>query len=191
MGTKDFFSEYSGLIIGIVIFIVVASLIYFGARYLLKPKEPYIKTNHTNPFHSERFENNNYAPLTKSWSEKKTLDRLDRIDSDLLPNVSSNVTPYDVDVADPISYSFQVHAPRVIRKDLLQQQADPFRGDIPIVMYPDVPIIQRSRYNRDSLRLDGMFSEALAKSYDRLTGKAFFDTPTQVSHGGTITDVRS
>ena len=141
----------------------------------------------------ENYENfgqyNPFYPVlenTPSWNEKRTIDRLDRIDADLLPKVSTNVTPYNIDVADPVSYTFQVHAPRVIRKDRLAMEADPVRGDVPIMMYPDVPVIQRSQYNRDSLRLDGTFSEALAKSYDRLTGKSYFNQPSYVSHGGLI-----
>lgn len=121
-----------------------------------------------------------------TWNERRTLDRLDRIDADLLPKISTNVTPYNVDVADPVAYTYQVHAPRVIRKDRLAMEADPIRGDVPIMMYPDVPLVQRSQYNRDSLRLDGAFSEALAKSYDRLTGKSYFNQPSQLSHGGML-----
>lgn len=119
-----------------------------------------------------------------TWNEKRTIDRLDRIDAELLPKVSTSVTPYNIDVADPVTYTYQVHAPRVIRKDRLAMEADPVRGDVPIMIYPDVPLIQRSQFNRDSLRLDGAFSEALAKSYDRLTGKAYFNQPSQLSHGG-------
>lgn len=123
-------------------------------------------------------------PVHSGWNEERTLNRLDRIDSDLLPKTSTNVTPYNIDVADPTAYSFQVHAPRVIRKDRLAMLADPLRGDPPIKIYPDIPMVQRSQFNRDSLRLDGTFSEALAKSYDRMTGKSYFNKPSMLSHGG-------
>jgi hypothetical protein len=132
---------------------------------------------------SEHYEN---IPTYKTANEVKTLQRLDRIDKNLLPTVSQNVTPYNIDVADPVTYTYQVHAPRVIRKDRLAMEADPVRGDIPISIYPDVPIIQRSQFNRDSLRLDGTFSEALAKMYDRLTGKTYFNNPIHLSHGGML-----
>lgn len=125
-------------------------------------------------------------PPYRSSNEVQTLQRLDRIDKNLLPVLSQNVTPYNIDVADPVTYTYQVHAPRVIRKDRLAMEADPVRGDIPISIYPDVPIIQRSQFNRDSLRLDGTFSEALAKTYDRLTGKTYFNMPIHLSHGGMI-----
>lgn len=121
-----------------------------------------------------------------SSNEIQTINRLDRIDKNLLPKLSSNVTPYNIDVADPVTYTYQVHAPRVIRKDRLAMEADPVRGDIPINIYPDVPIIQRSQFNRDSLRLDGTFSEALSKTYDRLTGKMYFNQPIHLSHGAML-----
>ena len=132
---------------------------------------------------------NNTSNVPNNWNRTKTVDRLDRIDSSLLPQTSSNLTPYDIDVADPTAYTFQVHAPRVIRRDPLAIQADPVRGDIPINIDPDVPLVQRSQYGRDSLRLDGTFSDAFAKQYDRLTGKAYFNKPQYVSHGGTIMDM--
>jgi hypothetical protein len=127
-------------------------------------------------------------PSDKTWQESKTVQRLDRMDSGLLPKVSSSVTPYNVDVADPVAYTFQVHAPRVIRKDYLAMQADPIRGDIPITYYPDIPIIQQSQYNRDSLRLDGAFSDAFKAQYDRLSGSnAYFNAPTYNSYGSSVT----
>lgn len=150
-----------------------------------------IKMDHVN----EHFDNSipNLQPESntndmnfQSWNEQRTIDRLDRVDKNLIPHTSQNVTPYNVDVADPVSYSFQVHAPRVIRKDRMAMEADPLRGDIPISIYPDVPIIEKSQYNRDSLRLDGTFSDALAKSYDRLSGKTYFNTPASMSTGAII-----
>jgi hypothetical protein len=124
-----------------------------------------------------------------NWNQKQTIDRLDSSKSVELPIISSSTTPYNVDVADPTAYSFQVQAPRVIRKDPLAMLADPFRGDIPITMYPDVPIVERSKYGRDSLRLDGMFSDALSDKYRKLTGQdaVYFDMPTRMSHGASIT----
>ena len=32
---------------------------------------------------------------------------------DVLPKIAMNVTPYNVDVADPIAYTFSVHAPKM------------------------------------------------------------------------------
>jgi hypothetical protein len=121
----------------------------------------------------------------QSWIEQKTIERLNRVEDKLLPKVSTNLTPYNVDVADPIAYSFQVHAPRVIRKDKLAMEADPLRGDVPITYYPDIPIIEKSIYNRDSLRLDGLFSDAFKAQYDRLTGNEYLNAPFFNSYGTT------
>jgi hypothetical protein len=157
---------------------------HYGTFY--NPFFPYVSGVTTENY--ERFtpSYDDELPTNRSSNEIKTLQRLDRIDKNLLPVISRNVTPYNIDVADPVTYTYQVHAPRVIRKDRLAMEADPVRGDIPISIYPDVPIIQRSQFNRDSLRLDGTFSEALAKTYDRLTGKTYFNTPISLSHGGML-----
>lgn len=139
---------------------------------LLAPPE----NGYYNPFLSERYSND----------EAQTVQRLDRIDDKLIPTTVSNVTPYDVDVADPQFYIYQVQPPRVLKKDPQAMQADPVRGDIPIRAFPDVPIIERSQYGRDSLRLDGTFSEALNGLYNKYTGGAFFNMPQHTSLGATI-----
>jgi len=144
--------------------------------YVAGMREPYVNETANSPS----------ADTRPSMNEIQTINRLDRIDQNLLPKVSENVTPYNIDVADPVTYTYQVHAPRVIRKDRLAMEADPIRGDIPISIYPDVPIVQRSQFNRDSLRLDGTFSEALAKTYDRLSGKTYFNQPIHLSHGAML-----
>lgn len=123
----------------------------------------------------------------KTWVEHETINRLDRIDDKLLPKISTNLTPYNVDVADPVAYTFQVHAPRVIRKDPIAMLADPIRGDIPITYFPDIPIIQQSQYNRDSLRLDGLFSPAFKAQYDKLTGSEHQNYPQFNSYGDAVT----
>jgi hypothetical protein len=134
-------------------------------------------------------ENGYYNPfLTEKFSsgENKTIQRLDRVDDKLIPKTVNNVTPYDVDVADPQFYIYQVQPPRVLKKDPQAMLADPMRGDIPIRSYPDIPIIERSQYGRDSLRLDGTFSEALNGLYGKYTGGAFFNIPQHTSLGATI-----
>lgn len=161
--------------------------------------QPYSNVNHQkdyNPYYptAEYYSDSEYydaIPDSKVIDDKNsknridTVARLDRKDT-ALPVTSKNLTPYDVDVADPKQYSFMVNAPRVIRKDRLALQADPFRGDIPIAIYPDIPIIQKSQYDRDSLRLDGAFSEALSQTYNKLTGKAYVNQPMNTSKGDTI-----
>ena len=74
--------------------------------------------------------------------------------SSMLPRDSSEVTPYNVDVADQAIYSFSVNAPRVQTKTQLYADnatylATAIRGDIPITYHADIPLIGRSQYGRD------------------------------------------
>ena len=196
------------LIIGFVVVLTLS--IYFGVK-----KEGYSSSSMTSigsfnnnigkpPKKTNTQSYNNLFPIRRekyeppipqtsqalNWNQRQTIDRLDSAQAVEFPSVSSSVTPYNVDVADPTAYSFMTQAPRVIRKDPIAMQADPFRGDIPMTMYPDVPMIERSQYGRDSLRLDGAFSEALSRKYDQLTGKnsVYFNMPTQMSNGASITN---
>lgn len=73
----------------------------------------------------------------------------------------NTVTPYNVDIADPKAYSF-VPEVKVVMPDPQALQADPVRGDIPIKMFPEIPLIQKSSLmNKTSLRTDGAFSSEL------------------------------
>ena len=107
----------------------------------------------------------------------------------LLPRISKGVTPYNVDVADPVTHSYMVNPPRVQLKDPIKMLADPYRGDIPIKYYPNVPLVNQSRYGRDSLRLDGFFRDAFRDLYNRYTGKGYKNMPMSVVNEETIMDV--
>lgn len=119
----------------------------------------------------------------------RPMERLSRVQgSQAMPRTSKNVTAYNVDVADPSAYMYQVQTPRVLKLDPLAAKADPYRGDIPITIYADVPVVGRSKYGRDSLRLDGYFSESLNRLFDKYTGKAFTNKPMAVVNQGLIMD---
>lgn len=115
--------------------------------------------------------------------------RLDRIQgSELLPKTSKGVTPFNIDVADPLSHSFQVNVPRVMLKDPIRNRSDPFRGDIPITYSANVALVGKSRYGRDSLNLQGFFSPYQNALYNKYTGAAYKNTPMKVVAEETIMD---
>lgn len=119
----------------------------------------------------------------------KPLERLDRVNArNLLPRTAASVTPYNIDVANPQVWSFSVNNPRVQLKDPLAIKADFYRGDIPISYHPDVALIGKSQYGRDSIKLDGYFSDYFASLYAKNTGKAFKSMPLKISEQETIMD---
>lgn len=109
-------------------------------------------------------------------------------DSMALPRVSSEVTPYNIDVADPQAWSFLANAPRVQLKNRQWQDADPYRGDIPIKYHPNVALVGKSIHDRDSQRMDGMFSDATKEASERVMGRAYKNMPILTSVGSTIGD---
>ena len=137
-----------------------------------------------------------FADLINSGDQKTALPSVvaQRLSMDgsegtaLLPRISRGVTPYNVDVADPVTHSYMVNPPRVQLKDPIKMLADPYRGDIPIKYYPNVPLVNQSRYGRDSLRLDGFFSDAFRNLYNRYTGKGYKNMPMSVVNEETIMD---
>ena len=119
----------------------------------------------------------------------RPLERLDRVNTrDLLPRTAASVTPYHVDVANATTWAFSVNAPRVQLKNPVNIQADPYRGDIPITYHPDVPLVSKSQYGRDAIRLDGFFSDQFASLYNKYSSRSYKNMPLKVSEQGTIAD---
>jgi Family of unknown function (DUF5850) len=117
------------------------------------------------------------------------MQRLERLqNSEMLPRVSRNVTPYNVDIADPKTHSYMVNPPRVQLKDPIYILADPIRGDIPITYHPEISLVNRTRYGRDSLRLDGFFSDAFSDLYQKYTGRGYKNLPQKVINQETLMD---
>lgn len=119
----------------------------------------------------------------------RPLERLERLNNQsLLPMTAAQLSPYNVDVANISTYAFAVNAPRVVLKNRVNMQADPFRGDIGITYHPDIPLVTKSQYGRDAIRLDGYFSDYFNHLYNKQTGRAYKNMPIKVATQGTVLD---
>lgn len=128
-------------------------------------------------------------PQNDTLDDMRPMERLSRIQgSQSLPRISSQVTPYNVDVADPATHLFSVNAPRVQLKNYLAMRADPFRGDIPITYFPNIALIGKSNNGRDSQRFDGFFSDHYRELYNKYTGGGMRNMPIRVVNEETIGD---
>ena len=131
-----------------------------------------------------------YASPQPSNSEGlRPMERLHRVQGkSLMPRVSTNVTPFNVDVANPTSHMYMVNTPRVSTalksryKDY--SLASFIRGDIPITYYPNVPLVAKTHQGRDDLRLDGLFTPQFVSLYNKYTGKEYKNLVTQVAGAG-------
>jgi len=130
-----------------------------------------------------------HAPIVNEDYASKLAKMNRQCDSVRLPRTSKGVTPYNIDIADPKSFMFQVNLPRVILKDPQYQYGDPFRGDIPIKDHPNTCLVSKSRYNEhSSLRTDGLFSPYFNEMYDQYTGAEYKNMPINVVNEETIMD---
>lgn len=121
----------------------------------------------------------------------RPLERLNRVQGrDLMPRTSAGVTPYNIDVADPVSHSYMVNPPRVQLKDPNREMslATAIRGDIPIRYHPNVSLVGRSRYGRDSLNLQGLFTPHFQALYNKYTGQGYRNMPVHVSNEEVVMD---
>jgi len=121
--------------------------------------------------------------------EVRPMERLHRLQGKaLMPRVSTMVTPYNVDVANPVSSKYMVNTPRV--ETALQSRfkdysmASFIRGDIPITYNPNVPVISKTFQGRDDQRLDGLFTPHFNALYNKYTGKEFKNLPQYVAGAG-------
>jgi len=113
-----------------------------------------------------------------------------------VPRIQDDVVPFSTAAANPTQQFFMAN-PSVQLKGRLAQLADPMRGDINIRMDPGIPMVDRSQYGRESLKLDGTFSQAGADLFAKLTSGSESDNvprtisgyknmPQFVSNQGTI-----
>ncbi len=125
----------------------------------------------------------------KKVSESGAMDKLaDTMKSMELPKSSRNVTPYNIDVADPKAFSYMASLPRVTIKPRTYEDADPYRGDIPIKFNPNIALVTKSQFGEDSQKTDAMFSELTIEAADKLRKNSYKNTPVQMSLGGVIGD---
>lgn len=122
-------------------------------------------------------------------SDLKPMERLHRLQGEgLMPRVSSHVTPFNIDVANPTSVSFMANAPRVsgaVRSRLYK--SDLFTsivGDPPITYHPNIPVVAKSQYGVDSLKLNGVFSDQYEGLYNKYTGKEYRNIVQKVAGAG-------
>lgn len=119
----------------------------------------------------------------------RPMERLHRVQGkSLMPRISTHVTPYNVDVANPTSHKYMVNTPRVTTALRSRYRDGSFstylRGDIPIRYNPNVALIERSRIGRDALVLDGFFSDGYRALYDKYTGAAYKSLVQKVAGAG-------
>jgi hypothetical protein len=112
-------------------------------------------------------------------------------DSTKLPASTSYLTNYDTDVANPAFYAYSARNPRVVIRSRLYDQADPFRGDIPIKKHDNVALIEKSSRGRESQRMSGTFNP----QYDQMiadyvhANESKKNMPIVVAREGTVMDM--
>lgn len=119
----------------------------------------------------------------------RPMERLHRVQGKaLMPRVSTHVTPFNVDVANPTSSKYMVNAPRVSSalksKYKCYDLACMVRGDVPITFNPNVALIAKTRQGRDDLRLDGLFTPYYTALYNKYTGKEHKNLVQMVAGAG-------
>jgi hypothetical protein len=97
--------------------------------------------------------------LDEAYGPPVVGERYDALLSDAIRPMRGAALPqFNVDVANPDAWTAQVQN-RISIKNPRWLEADPYRGDIPIVRTPNTCLIETSVYaNRDSLRYQAMFS---------------------------------
>ena len=139
--------------------------------------------------HLEFINNADSDTYTLNVENQSNSERLHRNhDKSLMPRTSRNVTPYNIDVSDPTSHAYMVNPPRVQLRDPLKFLADPYRGDVPITYHPNISVVGKTRYGRDSLRLDGFFSPHYQALYNKYTGSGFKNMPVKIVNQETVMD---
>ena len=109
---------------------------------------------------------------------------------DLLPDVNTHTTSYDIDVTDPEVFMWRPSI-RASIHNRQQQTADPYRGDLPIQKdscgYSNNGWFS-SRYSEQDAKLDGYFSEFSNAKFRSLTGMKSY--PQNIANESLIMDIQ-
>lgn len=107
-------------------------------------------------------------------------------DSNVIPSSAAALPQFNANLADPSVYAFHAQYRKAL-KNPRAMEADPFRGDIPIVFHPEVCMVGRSQYtSRDSQYL-GFFSQGYNDQYAKITGAGVgANRPMRVMAGETV-----
>lgn len=107
---------------------------------------------------------------------------------DLLPDVNTHATSYDIDVADPEVFMWRPSV-RTSIHNRQHQTSDPLRGDLPIVKdscgYSNNGWFS-SRYNEGDAKLDAYFSDFSKHKFRALTGQKSY--PQQIANEELVMD---
>lgn len=116
------------------------------------------------------------------------MERVQHLSESMMPRISTNVTPYNLDLANPKTYQFMVSAPRVHLKPKLQDGSllTALRGNIPTKYHPNIAMVERSQYGVENIRHDGIFSDNSKLMYDRITKSGYKNYPMHVSGYGPV-----
>ena len=132
----------------------------------------------------------NYVEQPKLEGENlRPMERLHRVQGRaLMPRISRDVTPFNIDVAVPTTQKYMVNTPRVTTA-LRSRYRDTsmstmIRGDVMITYNPNVPLIAKSHIGRDALNLTGMFTPYYRALYNKYTGQARKSLVTKVAGAG-------
>lgn len=126
----------------------------------------------------------------KSTGENlRPMERLHRVQGKaLMPCTSTYVTPFNVDVANPLSSKYMVNTPRVasaLKSRYKDYSMSSFiRGDVALTYYPNIPVVAKTHQGRDDLRLDGLFTPYFNSLYNKYTGKAYKNLVQKVAGAG-------
>jgi len=125
----------------------------------------------------------------KTGESLRPMERLHRLQGDkLMPRISSMVTPFNIDVANPSSHKYMVNTPRVtsaLKSRYKDYSLSSFtRGDVPINYHPNVPLIAKTTQGRDDLRLDGLFTPMFTALYNKYTGAGYKSLVQKVAGAG-------
>lgn len=131
-----------------------------------------------------------YVSQPRSEGENlRPMDRLQRVQGkSMMPRCAKNVTPYNVDLANPVSYSFMVNVPRVT--SALKNWLNPLDlhtalvGTVPINYNPNVALVATSQYGRFQAQNAPVFGLGMQALYDKYTGKEYKNLPMHVAGAG-------
>jgi hypothetical protein len=92
---------------------------------------------------------------------RNPMERLTELTNSMMPKISAGVTPYNIDLANPMTHVYTMGVgPEVYVKSRIKgyDLYNFIAGDVPITYHPGYSMIEKSRFGLEDTRPKGLFS---------------------------------
>lgn len=140
---------------------LVAPSVMYDAPPVENPTVNYSAAHFADLVHSGNTASEYVKQPSNPGEVESPMERLTKLHDSMKPRISSGVTPFNVDLANPKTYHYMTGGHPTIHTKSRQKDYSLYNilvGDIPIKYHPGFPFIEKSQWGIEDSRPEGLFT---------------------------------